>query len=300
MSRPDRGTSPRGFRDQLLARLRNTARELGVAPQRLQSRVAFERLLVRLSGTDDWTLKGGFALELRYGWANRPTRDIDLRTPYDTRRALGLLRKALSEADSADHFSFDLGDTEQEMQGAPGGTVRVRVIARVAGLVFSEFHLDLSSGDAVVGPADMLEGLDLLGFAGLAPMRFPVYPVTQHLAEKLHAYTLPRDRENTRVKDLIDLVVMASSEDVQGSELLSSLDATFEARSTHPLPDALPRPPESWSAPYRSLTRESPASTPPGLKEADELAICFWSPVLSRSVRAKRWLAKNQEWTGAV
>src|SRR4051812_15086139 len=71
--RPERGTTPSGFRDRLLARLRNTSRQEGVSAQRLQQRVAFDRLLARLSH-EHWLLKGGFALELRYSWTQRPTK----------------------------------------------------------------------------------------------------------------------------------------------------------------------------------------------------------------------------------
>jgi hypothetical protein len=73
----DRGSSPAGFRAQLLARLRNQAQADGVSAQRLQQRVAFERFLARLGPSGDWVLKGGFVLELRYGWGSRPTKDID-------------------------------------------------------------------------------------------------------------------------------------------------------------------------------------------------------------------------------
>src|SRR4051812_42446835 len=74
-----RGSTPAAFRSQLLQRLRNRARAEQVPPQRFQQRVAFERLLARLATDGTWILKGGFALELRYGWTYRPTRDIDLR-----------------------------------------------------------------------------------------------------------------------------------------------------------------------------------------------------------------------------
>src|SRR4051794_34719775 len=77
--RPERGASPEGFRQQVLSRLRNRATQEHTSAQRLQQRVAFERLLDRLGGGPVWVLKGGFALELRYGWSHRPTRDIDLR-----------------------------------------------------------------------------------------------------------------------------------------------------------------------------------------------------------------------------
>lgn len=69
--RPERGASPAGFRAQLLAHLRAVAQMQAVVVQRLQQRVAFERFLARLDPPSDWTLKGGFALELRYGWEYR-------------------------------------------------------------------------------------------------------------------------------------------------------------------------------------------------------------------------------------
>src|SRR5579862_7262213 len=186
----DRGSSPAGFRAQLLARLRNQARDSGVSAQRLQQRVAFERFLARLGPAGGWVLKGGFALELRYGWGSRPTKDIDLRVDSALDVALAALRTSIAEPAGADHFSFELAEAGQELQGAPGATLRLQVHARLAGESLARFHIDVSSGDALVTAPDTLEGSDLLTFAGIEPIRFPVYPVVQHLAEKLHAYTL--------------------------------------------------------------------------------------------------------------
>jgi hypothetical protein len=76
----------------------------------------------------------------------------------------------------------------------------------------------------------MLEGSDLLEFANIPRVRFPVYPVAQHLAEKLHAYTLPRDQVNTRVKDLVDMVAIAAIDRVQADALAASIEASFSAR----------------------------------------------------------------------
>src|SRR4051794_17674441 len=95
MPRAERGATPDGFRDRLLALLRNTSRQQGVSAQRLQQRVAFERLLARLSH-EHWLLKGGFALELRYAWTHRPTKDIDLRTNLPLETALAALRLELA------------------------------------------------------------------------------------------------------------------------------------------------------------------------------------------------------------
>ncbi len=182
------------------------------------------------------------------------------------------------------------------MQGAPGGTTRISVTARLAGQVFTQFHIDLSLGDALVGEPDELTGSDLLDFAGLAPIRFPVYPVAQHLAEKLHALTLPRDQENTCVKDLLDLVAVAAADPVDGSALLASVDATFAARATHEVPDDLPDPPASWRRTYARLAAESLTAPTDDLDAAMGPARAFWLPVLRRDVAGRAWSPDAQEW----
>jgi hypothetical protein len=53
-------------------------------------------------------------------------------------------------------------------------------------------------------------GEDVLAFAGVAPPSMPLYPIETHIAEKLHAYTMPRVRPNTRVKDLPDIALLAT------------------------------------------------------------------------------------------
>ncbi len=295
----ERGRTPAGFRAQLLQRLRNEALRTGLPPQRLQQQIAFERLLARLALDREWVLKGGFALQLRYGLRARPTRDVDLRTPREPTAALDRLRQATAAAPSTDHFSFEFGEVAQELQGAPGGSLRVRVVARVAGLEFVTFHLDLSSGDAVVDPPDILRGSDLLQFAGIAPIEFPVYPVPQHLAEKLHAYTLPRGQENTRVRDLVDLVLIAATETVEADRLSRSVEATFAIRGTHPLPERFPEPPVSWAQPFAALAAEAACLSTTELREGYTLAAQFWNPFLSGGAAYQVWLPHERHWSAA-
>lgn len=296
MPEHERGQRAAGFRMQLLARLRNAADEHGVSVARLHQRVAFERFLARLAGSQHWILKGGFALELRYGWGNRPTRDLDLRTLLTPHDAIDRLRRTLTASGRDDLFAFELGETAQELQGAPGGGLRVRVTARVAGVVFTRFSIDLASGDVLVGEPEELQGSDLLRFAGIAPVRFPIYPVAQHLAEKLHAYTLPRAVENTRVKDLVDMVTMIARERIAGDSLRASVEATFTARSTHPLPGVFAAPPASWAAPFRRLARETAIVPISDLGEGAALAARFWMPVLAGTTRGTSWHPAGSSW----
>jgi hypothetical protein len=277
--------------------LRNEALSSGIPALRLQQRIAFERLLARLSTDGEWVLKGGFALQLRYGLQSRPTRDVDIRTPRPLAEALQRFRQAIAVPTVTDHFSFELGDVAQELQGAPGGSLRVRVVARVAGLEFITFHVDLSSGDALVDPPDLLSGSDLLQFAGITPVEFPVYPVVQHLAEKLHAYTLPRAQENTRVRDLVDLVIIAITETVEADRLSRCVEATFSVRGTHPVPDDLPQPPASWALPFATIAAEAVNLSPTHLREGHAVAAKFWGPFLSHGAVHQVWLPREERWS---
>jgi hypothetical protein len=279
--------------------MRNEALRSGIPALRLQQRIAFERLLARLSTDGEWVLKGGFALQLRYGLQSRPTRDVDIRTPRALAEALQRFRLAIAVATATDHFSFELGEVAQELQGAPGGSLRVRVVALVAGLEFVTFHVDLSSGDALVDLPDVLRGSDLLQFAGITPVEFPVYPVVQHLAEKLHAYTLPRAQENTRVRDLVDLVIIAATETVEADRLSRSVEATFALRGTHPVPDHLPEPPASWALPFATIAAEVANLPPTNLREGHALAAQFWGPFLSRGAVHQVWLPPDRRWSMA-
>jgi hypothetical protein len=269
------------FRTALEARLRNVSQQQGTDLQRLQRRVAFERLLARLFEADDdplWLLKGGYALELRLEDRSRSTLDLDLSVPEPARlipspagergiSQIALIHELLQQAaenDLGDGFQFLVRPPREQRTGAPGGGVRCSVEARLAGRSFARFHLDIGLGDPVVGPPDWVEGSDLLGFAGIPAARVALYPAEQQFAEKVHAYTFPwRDRNNTRVKDLVDLVLLIDSGLLDPDRVRTALRATFEVRGTHALPKRLPTPPEDWAKSYAALAQELelPATT---------------------------------------
>jgi hypothetical protein len=100
-------------------------------------------------------------------------------------------------------------------------------------------------------------GSSLLDFAGIPAARVALYPPAQQFAEKVHAYTFPwQDRDNTRVKDLVDLVLLVDSGLLEPDHVVRALRATFEARKTHPLPLRLPEPPPTWEESYAALAQE--------------------------------------------
>jgi hypothetical protein len=145
------------------------------------------------------------------------------------------------------------------------------------------------------GNPDLLVADDVLGFAGISPPTMRVYPIETHIAEKLHAYTLPRKHPNSRIKDLPDLALLAGSRAIDAVRLRGALEQTFGFRATHVVPSALPDPPATWTPAYAALAREDqlPWAT---LADVSAAARSFLEPVLA-SEPVSTWEPATWLWT---
>jgi hypothetical protein len=162
-----------------------------------------------------------------------------------------------AERDLGDAFRCLIRAPRGELTGAPGGGVRCGVETRLAGRVFAQFHVDVGLGDPKLGEPAWVEGDSFLSFAGIPAVRIPVVPAAQQFAEKIHAYTFPwQDRDNTRVKDLVDLVLLVHSSLLEAAQVRHALQETFRLRATHPLSAELPKPPQAWSESFQALAIE--------------------------------------------
>lgn len=270
MTRAKSYSTAAAFRTALETRLQNRAREQGTDLQRLRRQVAFDRFLARLfskgpTAIYPWVLKGGYAMELRTRSA-RTTKDIDLTLPDGTRLARDVkgqreqVRAMLQEAAATyfdDYFEFLVGEGGENLDGAPGGGSRYPVQARLDGRDFARFHVDLSIGDELLEPVEVVTGEDWLGFGGVAPAAFLVISAEQQFAEKLHAYTLPRgERTNTRTKDLVDMVLLIREGKIDRKKAGTAVRATFARRATHAIPKELDAPPAEWEPVFEELARE--------------------------------------------
>lgn len=285
MTPPKTYKTPAGFKVALEDRLKKRASLRGTAVNRVRQRFVMERFLARVAQTfgPTVTLKGGLALELRLDNA-RSTKDIDLRMVGDPEAVLGKLRAAAA-LDFGDHLAFTV-DPDREhptIEDTVYEGKRFRAVAKLAGQVYgSLFGVDVALGDPMHGPADELVGDDFLDFVGVEPVRIAAYPVETHIAEKLHAYTRPptrAGRENSRVRDLPDLALLASTRGFDGVGLRAALATTFAFRATHAVPAFVPPPPPSWLAPYGVLAEEHalPWRT---LEEARAAVAAFLDPPL--------------------
>jgi hypothetical protein len=234
-----------------------------------------------------WALKGGYALEIQLDIA-RSTRDLDLvlrTSPEDTPgftpvdAAMAFLRISAA-VDAHDYFAFAVGRPIMEMEGLLYGGARFPIESRVGGRPFLTFHLDVAIGDTIVMPLQTIVLKDWLGFAGVAAAMVPVLSREQQFAEKLHAYATPRDVDhpNSRVKDLVDMVLLLKDGTLDPAQTLDTLISVFRRRGQPRLPTTLGAPPSSWATPFATMASECGIST--DVEEACEDVRSFYLRVL--------------------
>ncbi len=256
------------FRRALEERLNALAKKEGADIQTLRRHVAFDRLLSRLFPTTaqtPWALKGGYSMELRVESA-RTTKDIDLAVrdaklfgseDGERNEAIREELQKHAAADLGDFFVFTIGAPIMDLDAAPNGGGRFPVEVKVDQRLFIGFHLDVGVGDVWIEPLEKMETRDWLAFAGIAAPSILAISKEQQFAEKLHAYTLPRQgRQNSRVKDLVDMTLLIHGEAMDTKKLRAAIKATFQRRSTHEAPAQLPPPPANWAKTFPVLVAE--------------------------------------------
>ena len=270
MTKPPRSyQSASALRTALEERLKLRSLDRNEDLNRLRRLVAFDRLLARLFADQEelpWIVKGGFGLEVRYKMEARTTKDIDLTLAEShklTREPTGGIAAvfdALQEAaarDIGDYFTASIGQPQQEFDAPPQGGARFQVEVRLDNRPFAKFHLDVGIGDTMVEQPEWKTNDEFLSFAGIPPARILIIPIAQQVAEKFHSYTLPRlQSANSRVKDLVDLVLIIDRECPEPTVARSAIEATFQRRSTHSIPEKLPYPPETWASSYTAMAQE--------------------------------------------
>lgn len=233
-----------------------------------------------------------------FAWsAHARTKDIDLRLGGPPTGLLERLRRAAG-LELGDFMLFTVMPDAEHPAITNEGMVyegqRHRVTCSLAGKPYGQpFGLDIAFADPILGEPDIVVASDVLGFAGVDPPTLRLYPLETHIAEELHAYTLPRKRPNSRMKDLPDIALLAGVRELEATRLRQALEQTFTSRKTHALPVSFPPPPPAWAGPYgrmvaedelawadlATLTRAVEAFLEPVL---DGTALRIWAPSMWR------------------
>lgn len=288
--------TPEAFRTALEQRVRRAV--AGPEINRFRQLLVFDRFLARVFAHfgERATLKGGLVLELRLARA-RTTKDVDLRLTGSVDDAYQGLREA-GALDLGDWLTFSIAPDADMPRITGAGMVydgfRFRAEARLAGKIYGDpFGVDLGFADVLTMVPDVVEGSRFLEFAGVRASQVRLYPREAHVAEKLHAYTVPRERANTRVKDLPDLALLASAGALGAAELRAAIDATFDFRGTHPVPSTLPMPAAEWALTYERMAREDDLKWQT-LDAVHAAAAAFLDPVLGEP--SGRWDSETWAW----
>jgi len=289
-------SSPEAFKQSIEQRLRASG-TAGLARKR--QLLVFDRFLARVVAVlgNAVMLKGGLVLELRLHRA-RTTKDVDLRLMGAPEQILARLQEA-GRRDLGDFMNFevipDRDHPEIQNDGMLYDGFRFRAECKLAGKVYGQpFGVDVAFGDPILGEPEIVDSPDILAFAGVRSPRLSIYPLETHIAEKLHAYTMPRSRPNSRVKDLPDIALLATARSIDGKQLRAAIELTFGFRKTHELPSHLPTPPQAWVVPYAAMAREDQLAWP-SLDDVTNAARSFLDPVLADKA-AVIWNPESWKW----
>ncbi len=225
----------------IATRLRNIATAKHIDLAFVHRSYAIERLLYRLSASDErerFVLKGAMLFTAWLPDPFRPTQDLDLLGFGDAavatvaERIAAICRVSVPD----DGLVFDVGSLKAEpIRGNQEyGGVRVKLSASLARTKIP-VQIDIGFGDAVT------PGIVDLDFPTLLDAPAPTvraYPKETVLAEKLHAI-VTLGAVNTRIKDYYDLLALARLFGFDGAVVRNAIVATFERRGT-PLPPTIP------------------------------------------------------------
>jgi len=275
------------------ARLLKRAKAEGRPFNELLQYYAMERFLYRLSRStyaDRFVLKGALMLQFWGGPLSRATKDIDLlgRATASVSELVEIVKNCLTAKVEDDGLLFDQASvTGEEIRLAANyDGVRVRCggnlgNARVA------LQIDVGFGDVVTPGEQDVEYPSLLDFG--APRLLGYTPETS-IAEKFQALVV-LDMANTRMKDFLDIWVLAQGRAFSGALLAQAVEATFRRRRT-----ALPTStPVALTAPFHSapakqaqwrayLRKGRVKGSVPTLEEVATLIDAFLMPVVGSLV----------------
>ncbi len=245
---------------------------------------AYDRFLTRLFFDPDstWVLKGGTGLLARVPQQARHTQDIDLHYRGEIERAQTEL-VAAADRDLGDFFSFDLEQTGT-LSGTTSGR-KYRVATYIGDAKFADFQIDAVVDSNMTGVPDHAPGLRPIDIEGLPTADYRIYPVVDHLADKLIAMTstFASNRPSTRYRDLVDIVLIAQTQTVDADALRTAVESERLHRS-HSLPERLELPDSSWTRGYAAIARTVAGLDVQDASDAIAIAVSLYRPVFEDGI----------------
>jgi hypothetical protein len=282
-------TSAQAFGAALTNRLGGLAGNPSPSVSQLRRQFAYDRLLARLftDNPHQWILKGGVSMIARLASA-RHTADVDLVAYADSVDAAFEALHAAAAQDLGDFFTFRFEPPRALVQGVPG--LRIPTEARLGPRLFERFGVDLVTGVVITGRQEEAEPLLSLTIPGLVRPRYRLYPLVDSIADKVMAIVeTHQGRPSTRFRDLVDLVVVAHSQQVQADELASAFESERLRRGLPKLEELAVPDEEMWRTGYQTVARDVSSVAEKRLAKALPLAKTFVDPVLAGTAGGSVW-----------
>ena len=240
----------------LRSRIDRYAKESGLGITRVQQRVYTELIIGLLDNARHkgviplFVVKGGMALELRFGIRARASGDLDINLSGDD--VLALIDDALAVGFGG--FTFERPKDSIYLENVK--THRVEIKISYKGRAFGTIDLDINAAKAETSAEMMTTSvITHLGLPG--PLLVPIIDAHVHLAHKLHAATEPSrvDYKNVRYRDLIDALVIARAGSLDFAFLRTVAIEEFAHREHHKVWPPVWTLPNEWYAPLKTLAK---------------------------------------------
>lgn len=300
------GESPyrdwRGVEQAMKAAASSAASNTSAGVGDLLTHARFDRFLSRVfqAGEDSgWMLKGGTAILARVPEA-RHTQDLDLAASQASLdEAVEDLRGRV-RSDMGDHLSFQLVSSRATGQGDTQPDVQTRQVVFACFATegqrrkrFGEVKVDLVVGPPPTAKPELVDPVSRLQLARPLPTApYRLFPLVDQIAEKVCATmsrAYPGGRPSSRVKDLVDLVVIARTQTVP----LRPLQLAIATQQIHSRLEPFERLeiPDGWAQRYKAMAGSTPpAAAIPDVTRASSLMDDFLTPALAPG-RAQEGLA---------
>jgi hypothetical protein len=289
----------RAFEAALTARFKRLALETPFNPSQLRRQFAYDRLLARCFTASDeqqWILKGGISMLARLRQA-RHSADVDLVAAADSiETALTALTKTAAR-DLGDFFHFTLGNPTRVVQGIEG--IRVPVKAHLGPRPYESFHIDLVTAVTITGTIETAHPVVPLDIPGLIRPDYRLYPLADTAADKICAITeRPQGTPSTRFRDLVDLVLIARTRQLDATELRIALTSEHHRRALPPR-TAFDVPDHTlWEAGYTKVAARAPGiDGHRDLASALNLTKGLIDPILAGIRTYGTWNPTTSAWT---
>lgn len=265
----------------------------------------FHRLLCRVFSEPDcgFVLKGGQSVLARTIDA-RFTRDIDLLSNAKSLDAALEELKRLVALDLNDFVGYEfVGATKIKLEDDYRSGVKARFNVLMGRNRKQDISIDLVVDEVPQDGFDIVKPIDRLEIKDLPVFDYRVYPVSSALADKFFGIIEKHQgRVSSRIKDLVDIVLYATTEEIDGGALTKRVHLEASLRGIV-LPEGFSVPPEwhrFYESAYRKLVRQTGLGTNcQSLDSGEALASKLYDPVLKGGAQDLRWDHEVLAWCEA-